>query len=246
MSLTKEESVVATATKKNDFEINKSILFVASESQPFCGTGGLADIICGLPKFIKQESPKCDVRVVLPYYSFIKQEYKDKFYYIANKHIKLAWRDEYCGIFRYAEDGITYYFIDNEKYFKRDKAYGYDDDKERFAFFSKAVLEVLQILDFFPDIIHANDWQTALVPVYLKTHYANDGRYNKIKTVLSLHNLQYQGRFGMSILEDTLGIDKKFRSILEHQNDVNYLKAGIQTADKIITVSPSYAEEIKH
>lgn len=242
MNSTKEKSLKTSNTR----QIEKKVLFVASESQPFCGTGGLADIICGLPRFAKHEKPDYEFRVILPYYSFIKQEYKDKFEYLGNKHVKLAWRSEYCGVFKCVDGNVTYYFIDNEKYFKRDRAYGFNDDAERFAFFSKAVLEVLDIIDFFPDIIHANDWQSALVPVYLKTHYANDSRYNRIKTVLSLHNLQYQGRYGMSILTDVLGIDARYRSLLEHQHDVNFLKAGIQTADKIVTVSPSYSEEIKY
>ena len=236
MNLTNEESKV----------LSKRILFVASECQPFSGTGGLADVICGLPKAIKKENSEFDVRVVLPLYSFIGQEFKSRFEYVGNKHIGLSWRTEYCGVFKFIDNDITYYFIDNEKYFKRDSAYGYNDDAERFAFFSKAVLEIFDIIDFYPDIIHTNDWQSALVPVYLKTNYLNDLRFDRIKTILNLHNVQYQGRFGISILTDVLGIDAKYRSILEHQNDVNFLKAGIQTADKIITVSQSYVEEIKH
>jgi starch synthase len=241
MSLTEEE-----LSKEEQNIIEKKILIVASESQPFCGTGGLADIICGLPRFIKQEHPEYDVRVILPYHQIIAPRFKEKFEYLGNKVVSLSWRNEYCGVFKCVDEGMTYYFIDNEKYFKREKAYGYGDDAERFAFFSKAVLEVLDIIDFYPDIIHANDWQTALVPVYLKTNYNSNGRYNRIKTVLNLHNLQYQGRFGMSILTDVLGIDVKYRSLLEHQNDVNFLKAGIVSADRIVTVSPSYAEEIKN
>ncbi len=240
MSLTNEE-----LTSKNQAKIEKKILFVASESQPFCGTGGLADIICGLPRFIKHEKPEYDIRVVLPYLSIIAPKYKEQFEFLGNKTIALSWRNEYCGVFKCVDENITYYFIDNEKYFKRDKVYGYGDDAERFAFFSKAVLEIFDIINFVPDIIHANDWQSALVPVYLKTNYADDEKYCRIKTVLNLHNLQYQGRYGISILTDVLGIDNKYRSLLEHQNDVNFLKAGILSADRLVTVSPSYAEEIK-
>lgn len=224
----------------------KKVLFVASEAQPFCGTGGLADIACGLPRFIKEEEPSVDMRVVIPMYSFIKPKYKDKFTYIGNTYVTLAWRHEYCGVFKYEMNNITYYFLDNEKYFKRDKAYGYDDDAERFAFFSKAVLDALPIMNFYPDIIHANDWQTALVPTYLKTQFWPDKRYGNIKTVLNMHNLQYQGRFGIELLTDTLGIDAKYRGIVEHQKDVNFLKSGIVTADKLVAVSPSYSEEIKY
>ncbi|MBP3629879.1 MAG: glycogen synthase [Clostridia bacterium] len=225
--------------------VKKKILFVASESQPFCGTGGLADIICGLPRFVKKEEPEYDIRVILPYHEIILPEYKKKLEYIGNKIVELAWRHEYCGVFRCVDENITYYFIDNEKYFKRERPYGYNDDAERFAFFSKAVLDVFDITGFVPDIIHTNDWQSALVSVYLKTNYSGDPRYSHIKTVLNLHNLQYQGRYGISVLTDVLGIDAKYRSLLEHQNDVNFLKAGIITADRLVTVSPSYAEEIK-
>lgn len=232
--------------KNKPIGLIKKVLFVASESQPFCGTGGLADIACGLPRFIKEEEPDVDMRVVLPKYQFIKPEYEDKFEYIGNTYVTLAWRHEYCGVFKYVKDNITYYFLDNEKYFKRDRAYGYDDDAERFAFFSKAVLDALPVMDFYPDIIHANDWQTALVPTYLKTQFWPDKRYGNIRTVLNMHNLQYQGRFGMELLTDTLGIDAKYRGILEHQKDVNFLKSGIVTADKIVAVSPSYSEEIKY
>ena len=225
---------------------SKKILYVASESQPFSATGGLADVICGLPRFVKKEQPSYDIRVVLPLYGFTNAEYKGKFEFIGNKQISLSWRSEYCGVFKFAEEGIIYYFIDNEKYFKRDHAYGYNDDAERFAFFSKAVLECLDIMEFYPDIIHVNDWQTALVPTYLKTNYSHDSRYEKIRSVLNLHNLQYQGRFGMSLLSDTIGIDSKYAYLFEHENDMNFLKSGIITADRVVTVSPSYAEEIKY
>lgn len=238
MEITKEENLLNEAHKK--------ILYIASESQPFCATGGLADVICGLPRFVKKEQKDYDIRVVLPLYSFTNPEYKSKFEFIGSKQVSLSWRREYCGIFKFVDEDITFYFIDNEKYFKRDRAYGYNDDAERFAFFSKAVLECLDIMEFYPDIIHANDWQTALVSTYLKTSYTNDSRYEKIKTILTLHNVQYQGRFGLSLLSDTLGIDGKYRHLLEWQNDLNFLKAGIMTVDKIVTVSPSYAEEIKY
>ena len=235
----KTEEVIENKTKK--------ILYVASESQPFCATGGLADIICGLPKFVKASEPEFDVRVVLPLYQNIKEEYKKDFKYIGNKYVKVSWRTEYAGLFEYRheENGIVYYFIDNEKYFKRDGFYGYNDDGERFAFFSRAVLELLPIMDFYPDIIHANDWQTSLVPTYLKTLFWPDERYGKIKTVLNMHNVQYQGRYGIKLVQDVVGVDKKHTSLLEYEGDVNYLKSAIVTADKLVAVSPSYSEEIK-
>ncbi len=248
----KEEKVTVNNINQQQQEqpkaqpIKKSILFVASEAQPFCATGGLADIACGLPRFIKSQKPEIDIRVILPLYSFIKPEYKNKFTYLGNKYVKLSWRNEYCGIFEYKLNGMTYYFVDNEKYFKRDRMYGYNDDNERFAFFSKAVLESLSITNFFPDIIHVNDWQTALIPTYLKTIAWQDGRYNRIKTVLNIHNLQYQGRFGIKTIEDVIGIDRRYQGILEQDGDVNYLKSAIVTADRIVAVSPSYSEEIKY
>lgn len=226
--------------------IKRRILFVASESQPFCASGGLADIACGLPKFIKSQEPEIDIRVILPLYSFIKPEFKNNFKYIGNRYVKLSWRNEYCGVFEYQISGMTYYFIDNEKYFKRDRMYGYGDDNERFAFFSKAVLECLPLINFYPDIIHINDWQTALIATYLKTISWQDDRYNRIKTVLNVHNLQYQGRFGIKTIEDVIGIDKRYQGILEQDGDVNYLKSAIITADRIVAVSPSYSEEIKY
>lgn len=244
-----EKTAVETpAVEEIKEQESKKILYVASESQPFCGTGGLADIICGLPKFVKSCEPNFDIRVVLPLYKGISEDYKKDFKYIGNKYIKVSWRTEYAGVFEYKneESGIVYYFIDNEKYFKRDGYYGYDDDGERFAFFSRAVLEVLPIMDFYPDIIHVNDWQTALVPTYLKTLFWPDERYGRIRTVLNMHNVQYQGRYGIELIQDVVGVDKKHTSLLEYQGDVNYLKSAIVTADKLVAVSPSYSEEVKY
>ena len=223
---------------------NKSILYVASECRPFCSTGGLSDVICSLPKSLKKEYEDSDIRVILPLYLKTNVD-RNKLTYIGNIYVKLAWRSEYCGVFTYKHDNIIYYFIDNEKYFKRDGYYGYSDDAERFAFFSKSVLEVLPLLDFFPDIIHVNDWQSALVSVYLKTYTWNDFRYNKIKTVLSIHNILYQGRYGKNIVGDVLGIDERNKGLLIHQNDANFIKASMLSSDRVITVSNSYSKEIQ-
>lgn len=223
----------------------KKILFVASEAQPFCATGGLADVCGSLPKEIKLEDPSFDIRTVIPMYSNIPACFRKDFKFIGYIYVTLSWRKEYCGVFEYDYEGVKYYFIDNEKYFKRENGeYGYFDDAERFAFFSKSVIEILPVIDFFPDIIHVNDWQSALIPIYLKT-VDLDERYKKIRTILNIHNIQYQGRYGSQILTDVLGIDEKYRSILDQDGDVNILKGAIVTADKIITVSPTYAEEIK-
>ena len=230
-----------------DLEKNtiKKILLVTSEAQPFCATGGMADVCGSLPKEIRKINTGIDIRVIMPLYSVIPKDIRDKLKYIGYNYTTLSWRREYAGVFEYEENGVTFYFIDNERYFKRDCGiYGYYDDVERFAFFSKSVLEILPVINFFPDIIHSNDWHSALIPVYLKTAYF-DNRYKNIKTILTIHNISYQGRFGQEILEDVLGIDKKFKNLLSYDGDINILKAGIVCADKITTVSPSYAQEIK-
>jgi len=226
-------------------QIRKKVLFVASEAQPFCATGGLADVCGSLPREIKMEDPSIEIRTVIPMYSNIPACFRKDFKYIGHIYVTLSWRKEYCGVFEYDYNDIKYYFIDNEKYFKRENGeYGYFDDAERFAFFSKSVIEILPIIDYYPDIIHVNDWQSALVPVYLKTGDYGD-KYKNIRTILNIHNIQYQGRYGKQILTDVLGVDQKYRTILEQDGDVNILKGAIVTADKIITVSPTYAEEIK-
>jgi starch synthase len=243
----KEKQEVATVTDEKPAKtgLNKKVLFVASEAQPFCATGGLADVCGSLPKEIKREDPSIDIRTIIPLYSNIPYCFRKDFKYIGHIYVTLSWRKEYCGVFEYDYEGVKYYFIDNEKYFKRDGGeYGYLDDGERFAFFSRSVLEILPTIDFFPDVIHVNDWQSALIPTYLKTS-SWDWRYDKIKTILTIHNILYQGRFGSQILTDVLGIDKKYSGILMYDGDVNILKGAIVTADKVTTVSPSYAEEIK-
>ncbi len=221
------------------------ILFAASECQPFCATGGLADVCSSLPKFISKSYKDVDIRVILPLYGTIKEEYRKEFGFLGSVYVSLAWRKEYCGVFKYEYKGVTYYFLDNERYFKRDSQYGYGDDNERFAFFSKAIIETLPLLGFEPDIIHCNDWQTALVPVYLKTGEFGEEFYNHIKTVFCIHNIAYQGRYGLDIITDVCGIDKKHTRILEYDNDINYMKGGILCADKVLTVSPTYSQEIQ-
>lgn len=238
-------NIESKAVSKKASGIRKKILFVASEAQPFCATGGLADVCGSLPKEVKNQDPSIDIRTIIPLYSNIPYCFRKDFKYIGHIYVTLSWRKEYCGVFEYELDGIKYYFIDNEKYFKRDNGeYGYFDDGERFSFFSKGVLEILPTIDFFPDIIHVNDWQSALIPTYLKTIDFDD-RYKNIRTILTIHNILYQGRYGSEILGDVFGIAEKYRNILTYDNDVNILKGAIVTADKVITVSPTYAEEIK-
>lgn len=241
-----EKTTKTTKTTKATTEIKKKVLFVASEAQPFCATGGLADVCGSLPKEIKREDPSVDIRTIIPLYSNIPACFRKDFKFVGHTYVTLSWRKEYCGVFEYDYEGVKYYFIDNEKYFKRDGGeYGYFDDCERFAFFARAVLDILPIIDFFPNILHVNDWQSAMIPVYLKTIGWSDERYAEIKTILQIHNIQYQGRYGTQVISDVLGLSEKDASLVTYDNDCNILKGAIVTADKIITVSPTYAEEIK-
>lgn len=218
------------------------VLFVASESGPFIRTGGLGDVAAALPQELNKIGN--DVRVIIPLYEDISIDYKSKFQYVGNVYVKLAWREEYAGVFEYNFNGVKYYFIDNEKYFKRGGLYGYFDDGERFAFFSKAVLDILPLIDFKPDIVHANDWHTALVPVYQDAIYSNIDFYKDIKTVFTIHNIQFQGRFSLDIIKDIVGLPENKFSILEYDRDANFMKGAIETANKVTTVSPNYSKEI--
>ena len=220
------------------------ILYAASEAQPFVSSGGLADVAGALPKALAEAGNSCSV--VIPYYkNSIKPELQEKLEYITNFNVPVGWRSQYCGIFKADVDGVTYYLIDNEYYFKRDFGiYGYYDDAERFAFYSRAVLEMVQQLDLQPDIINSNDWQTALVPVYYSIYYKHQYNMWGIKNVFTIHNIQYQGQYGLELLEDVLSIPLHLASIMEYDGDVNFMKGAIETADKVTTVSPSYAAEI--
>ena len=229
--------------KTKDIKRDKKVLFVVSECHPFCATGGLADVAGGLPKSIVQSS-NYDVRVILPMYSNIPEKYRKDFKFVGNQDIKLSWRNIYCGIFIYELNGVIYYFIDNEQYFKREGIYSYYDDGERFAFMSKAVLDVLPIIDFKPDIIHCNDWQSALIPVYLKTSYKYSEYYKNIKTIFTLHNTEYQGKFDKNAITDVFGINNSYTNLLEYNNGLNLVKGAICCCDKFTTVSPTYAQEI--
>ena len=219
------------------------VLYCASECQPFAASGGLADVAGSLPKAIAEKGI-VDIRVIMPLYGNIKADYRDKFEYLGNFTVHLSWRQEYCGLFRYFKDGVTYYFIDNERYFKRDSLYGYYDDGERFAYFSKAIVEALPHLNFFPDIIHCNDWQTALVSAYIKTGNWSDHRYYKMRFVYTIHNVEYQGVYAMENLKDLFGIDYRFKNDVEYNGDINLTKTAIQYCDKLTTVSNSYCDNL--
>lgn len=218
------------------------VLFASSEAYPFAMSGGLADVAGALPKALRKRLIGC--RIVMPLYSCIPDELREKMVFIRSIIVSVAWRRQYCGIFEAHMNGVIYYFIDNQYYFKRDGLYGYYDDAERFAFFSRAVLDIIPHIGFTPDIIHCNDWQTALVPVYLNTMYREGEFYRNIKTVFTIHNIQYQGKYGKELNGDVLGIPYESQSIIEYDNCVNFMKGAIQCADKITTVSPTYAREI--
>lgn len=219
------------------------ILFAASEAAPFITTGGLGEVAGSLPKALKEKyGDEIDIRIVLPLYQGIWD--RSEFEYVGKTTVPLAWRQQYCGVFKKRVNNITYYFIDNEYYFKRGECYGHFDDGERFAFFSKAALFVLPMLQFIPDIIHANDWQTALMPIYLRTIYSNSPEYKNIKTIITIHNIEYQGVFDLNIAEDVFGIYGNEKSIVEYKGAINLLKGAVESSNIVSTVSESYANEI--
>lgn len=218
------------------------ILYAASEAIPFVASGGLADVAGSLPAAINSEGHDC--RVVIPLYGSIDKELRDKMTFLTNFTVDVAWRKQYCGVFQAEVNGVTYYLLDNEYYFSRQGLYGFYDDAERFVFFSRAVLEMISYIDFKPDVINANDWQTALVPVYYDIFYRYRNEYEGIKTVFTIHNIQYQGKYGLELVNEILGIPMYHTNLLEYDGCVNFMKAAIEAADKITTVSPSYAWEI--
>ena len=221
------------------------VLYVAAEAVPFAKTGGLADVAGSLPKALKADG--IDVRVIMPKYGKIPEEYRTKMKHIYDGTISVSWRNKFVGLDELEYNGVTFYFVDNEEYFNREGFYGYDDDAERFSFFSRAVLNLLPALDFWPDVIHANDWHTGLVSVLLKLEHAGDERYEKIRTVYTIHNLKYQGVFPKDVMGDTLGLDWKYfnNGDLEFYDAVNFMKGGLIYSDYITTVSRTYAKEIQ-
>ena len=224
----------------------KRILFAASECVPFVKTGGLADVVGSLPKCYQKEYFDC--RVILPKYKIIPEEYTSQMQYITNFYMDLNWRQQYVGIFRLELDGVTYYFIDNEEHFSGDQIYsGMPWDLEKFAFFSKAVLSVLPIIDFHPDVIHCHDWQTGLVPVYLHERFQGNEFFHGIKSVMTIHNLKFQGIWDAETIKSITGLSEYYFTAdkLEFNRDASFLKGGLVYADAITTVSKTYAEEIK-
>ena len=218
------------------------VLFASSEAYPFAMSGGLADVSGALPKALRKRLIGC--RVVMPLYGCVSEEMRSKMNFLCSITVPVSWRRQYCGIFEAHVDGVIYYLLDNQYYFKRDGLYGHYDDAERFAFFSRAVLEIIPHIDFKPDVIHCNDWQTALVPVYLNAFYRWDETFKNIKTVFTIHNIQYQGKYGHELTGDVLGLPPESESLLDYDGCINFMKGAIQCADKVTTVSPTYAREI--
>ena len=224
------------------------IVFASAECAPFVKTGGLGDVAGSLPAALVRAG--AEVIVMVPKYATIKDEYKAQMEHFADFYVSLGWRNEYCGLEKLEHDGVTYMFVDNERYFARDYPYGFFDDGERFAFFSKAITESLQHLPagFECDILHCNDWQTALAPVFLREFYQGLPLYDRVKTVFSIHNVAFQGQFSDTVMEDILGVAHIPAAASQLRCDacsVNYMLGALRYADAITTVSPTYANEIQ-
>lgn len=221
-----------------------NVLFVAAEVAPFIKTGGLADVAGSLPNALNKGNTK--VRVVLPLYRSIKEKYKDRLTKTTEYHIDLGWRNQYVGVYQLEHKGVLHYFLDNEYYFGRDGVYGYFDDGERFAWFSKAAVLLCKHIDFTPQILHTNDWHSAMINLYVKDFAVGDEEYRNMRTVFTIHNLKYQGVFDSVMMGDVMGLDQRYYHDegLRFYNQINFMKAGIVYSDAVTTVSESYAREI--
>ena len=221
------------------------ILYATSEAVPFCKTGGLADVAGSLPAALAAEG--AEVAVVLPLYRRVREKFGSQLTFLCYDYVNLAWRHVYCGLFSLEKDGVTWYFLDNEQYFDRPDLYGYMDDGERFGFFSRAVVRMLDHMKFWPDVINCNDWQTALVPIYLKDDGVREERFRSVRTTLTVHNIEYQGRYNPYVLGDLFGLDAGWvdDGTLLMDGDLNLLKGAVLCADAVNAVSPTYANELK-
>ncbi len=224
--------------------MGRSILFVAGEGLPFIKTGGLADVIGSLPNALAKRGHDC--RVVLPLYKKIIDKYYDQLERLGTIQIHSGWIDQPATYYTATVDGVVYYFIEHQHYFERDGLYGYVDDGERFAFFQRAVLDMIYFIDWWPNIIHSNDWQTGMIPLMAHACYGDDYRYQNIKHVYTIHNLAFQGNFGVDMLPSCLGLDYSYfdNGSIKFDSGISFMKAGIVYADKVTTVSPTYANEI--
>lgn len=218
------------------------VLYISPEVVPFSGTGGLSEVAGSLPKAVNADKDHpIECRVISPLYKSIEQKYRSKMEFLGYTDIPVSWRSKYMGVFRLKLNNTIYYFIDNEEYFRRDDLYGYFDDCERFAFFCRAVFESMSFTGYFPDILHANDWQSAMVPVYQDALY----HLKYTTTIFTIHNIEYQGQYGNEVIGDVLGLPDGAAHLVEFGDHVNLMKGGIETANVISTVSPTYAQELK-
>ena len=220
------------------------ILFVGGEALPFAATGGLGDVLGSLPAAIAAASAENDVRVVMPLYAQVGKAWREQMVQEAVFTVQLAWRNQYCGVFSLKKDGVTYYFIDNEYYFKRDTLYGCYDDGERYAYFCKAVMDMMPQLNFYPDILHAHDWQAAMTVVYLHTLYRRTPGYENMRSIFTIHNIEYQGKYDFGILHDVFALNYEQYSLMNYGGCINLMKGAIESANIVSTVSPKYAKEI--
>ena len=223
----------------------KKILFVGAEAMPFAATGGLGDVLGSLPAAINEAGGgEVDVRVVMPLYGAVSHSWRSQMTKLYEGEVSLSWRKLYCGIYSLQKDGVTYYFVDNEYYFNRGALYGYGDEGERFAYFSKVAAELPRLVGFYPDIVHAHDWSSALVPIYINNKYRHIDGYQNIKLVFTIHNIEYQGKFDFAILGDVFELGYDAISTVEYDGCINLMKGAIASSDKVTTVSQRYAEEI--
>ncbi len=222
------------------------VLFVASEANPFAASGGLGDVMGALPKTLVKTDKTVSASVILPLYGSVKEEYRQKMKKVADLSFPLSWRNTGASVFSLKVSGVNYLFIENHYYFKRDTLYGQSDDGERFAFFSTAVVEYMKATGDIPDILHANDWQSALTVIYLKTEYSHLSIFSKIKTIYTIHNIEYQGKFDPYILGDVFGLSAKYYHTVEFDGCINLMKGAITLSDYVSTVSPNYANELRH
>ena len=221
------------------------ILYVTSEANPFAASGGLGDVMGALPAAVAEvEGNECSV--ILPLYDSLKPEYRQKLELVLDMSFDLSWRHTGASVYKIVHNKVTYYFVENHNYFERGRLYGEFDDAERFAFFSRAVVEFMLHSGNIPDVLHANDWQTAPAIIYLKTEYAHIEALRKVKTVYTIHNIEYQGKFGMETLGDVFGISHQHYGIVEYDGCLNLMKGAIVSSDFVTTVSPNYARELEH
>ena len=219
------------------------ILYVTSEANPYAASGGLGDVMGALPRAASGDG--CEVEVIMPLYNTMKESFRARLQWVTDISFNLSWRKTGATVYKISEDGVTYYFVENHNYFDRGRLYGEYDDAERFAFFSRAVVEYMLSSGNIPDILHANDWQTACTVIYLKTEYSRIEAFRSIKTVYTIHNIEYQGKYDPYILGDVFGLDVKYRSVVEYGGCINLMKGAIVTTDFVTTVSPNYANELE-